>query len=41
MECLATAHAPVRLTVEPLVHVSDAVLAGTRGAGERDPVQHE
>jgi hypothetical protein len=33
LQYLATAYAPVRLTVEPVVHVPDAVLAGTRGTG--------
>ena len=33
LQYLATAYAPSSFTVEPVVHVPDAVLAGTRGAG--------
>ncbi len=33
LQYLTTAHAPVCLAVEPVVHVPDAVLAGTRGSG--------
>ncbi len=33
LQYLATAYAPVHLTVEPVEHVPDAVLAGTRGTG--------
>ncbi|SHN70078.1 Protein of unknown function [Geodermatophilus obscurus] len=33
LQYFATAYAPSSFTVEPVVHVPDAVLAGTRGAG--------
>ncbi len=38
LQYLTTAYAPACLAVEPVVHVPDAVLAGTRG---RDLTPHD